>query len=208
MPQASSNQSTDTRERILDAAIAAFAANGFRGSSINSIARNAGVNDVTVYRYFPRKRQLYWAAVDHKLSHSAALEKIVSTSSVATDPTTFLRLFIATSIDELNRDPALARLLNFTLLELDKEKNLLFRFYLRPIMQVLAARIADWISKGEIRAFDADAVAVAMIGSIISHYTFKLFGMEFHNTFTPQQLANDYADLCFAGLSPTATPKS
>ena len=47
-----------TRERILDAALEQFEAEGIRRSSVEAVAQRAGVSRVTVYRRFPRKDQL------------------------------------------------------------------------------------------------------------------------------------------------------
>jgi AcrR family transcriptional regulator len=46
---------------ILDVAIRAFAADGFRGADVGVIADQAGVGKGTVYRYFGSKEELFWA---------------------------------------------------------------------------------------------------------------------------------------------------
>jgi AcrR family transcriptional regulator len=51
-----------TRRRILDAAEAVFSRDGLRGGTTREIAREAGVNEVTVFRHF-RSRDLLLAAV-------------------------------------------------------------------------------------------------------------------------------------------------
>jgi AcrR family transcriptional regulator len=47
-----------TTERILDAALEQFEESGIRRSSVEAVARRAGVSRVTVYRRFPRKQSL------------------------------------------------------------------------------------------------------------------------------------------------------
>jgi TetR/AcrR family transcriptional regulator len=53
-----------TRQAVLDEAIAQFAAVGRRGTSVSSIARQAGLTPSAVYVYFPSKQALFEAAVD------------------------------------------------------------------------------------------------------------------------------------------------
>jgi TetR/AcrR family transcriptional regulator len=53
-----------TRQAVLDKAIAQFAAVGRRGTSVSSIARQAGLTPSAVYVYFPSKQALFEAAVD------------------------------------------------------------------------------------------------------------------------------------------------
>jgi len=47
-----------TRDRLLKAAIEVFSTEGFVGATTREIARVAGVNEVTLFRYFPSKEQL------------------------------------------------------------------------------------------------------------------------------------------------------
>lgn len=49
---------------LLNAARAAFVADGFDGVSIDAIARQAGVSKETIYRYFPDKQALFRASLE------------------------------------------------------------------------------------------------------------------------------------------------
>ncbi len=53
----------DTRDQILAAATTVFAQHGFRGSTTRRIADAAGVNEVTLFRYFGSKDALLEEAV-------------------------------------------------------------------------------------------------------------------------------------------------
>lgn len=48
----------DKRRRILDAALAAFAARGYHGTAVPDVARAAGVGTGSLYRYFASKEAL------------------------------------------------------------------------------------------------------------------------------------------------------
>jgi AcrR family transcriptional regulator len=54
----------DTRGEILTAARHTFAAKGFAGASVRSIAAEAGVDAALVHHYFDTKEQLFLATVD------------------------------------------------------------------------------------------------------------------------------------------------
>ena len=41
-----------------------FASFGYNGVSTREIATGAGINEVTIYRHYPRKRDLYVAVLD------------------------------------------------------------------------------------------------------------------------------------------------
>ncbi|HEY0528209.1 MAG TPA: TetR/AcrR family transcriptional regulator [Gemmatimonadaceae bacterium] len=55
----------DRRQEILSAAAGVFAQHGFRGSTTRRIADAAGVNEVTLFRYFGSKDVLLRAAMEH-----------------------------------------------------------------------------------------------------------------------------------------------
>ncbi len=61
---AQSRRSAETRARVLDAALAAFAANGLAGARTEDIAATAGVNKALIYYYFESKEKLYQAALE------------------------------------------------------------------------------------------------------------------------------------------------
>ena len=51
--------SEQTKRKILDAARLDFAANGYDGASITSIAANVGIAPSAIYHYFQSKEKLY-----------------------------------------------------------------------------------------------------------------------------------------------------
>jgi AcrR family transcriptional regulator len=61
--------SPNKREEILSTAWIHFCANGFAGSSINAITREAGVSKESMYRYFSGKKNLFEAVVDSELDY-------------------------------------------------------------------------------------------------------------------------------------------
>lgn len=71
-----------TKRRILDAAIAEFAANGPDGTTIDRIAHQAGVNKERVYNYFGDKRTLFAHVLREEL---AKVAQSVPVESFATE---------------------------------------------------------------------------------------------------------------------------
>jgi AcrR family transcriptional regulator len=57
-----------TAARILDAAEALFAERGFDGTSLRAIARDAGIQEPSLYNHFESKRQLYASVLDRALT--------------------------------------------------------------------------------------------------------------------------------------------
>lgn len=56
-----------TKQAILDAAVALFSTNGFENTSIEELAKVAGVGKGTVYGYFQTKKEILHAFCEHEL---------------------------------------------------------------------------------------------------------------------------------------------
>jgi AcrR family transcriptional regulator len=77
-----SNSGDSARERIVAAARRSFFANGFRGVSMDDLARELGMSKRTLYEHFSSKTALIEAAILHKFRGiDAELERITSTPS-------------------------------------------------------------------------------------------------------------------------------
>jgi AcrR family transcriptional regulator len=194
----------ETRRRILQSAAKAFAKSGFRACSIKEIARLACVNDVTVYRHFPKKRDLYRNAVDWKLG-TLHLSNVFD-ASLDAPPAETLRGFARRVLEGLNDDPEMVRLIYFAALELGAEKSQLCRAHLRPLLLLLEEQVRAWITKGQIREIDPESAAMNILGPLASHCSvYKLFGAPQEDARSVDEIASEYAEMCLAGLGAAAT---
>jgi AcrR family transcriptional regulator len=67
-----------TRQRILEAAERVFARDGFQGATTREIAREAGVNEVTLFRHFRTRDDLLRETI---LCHSISPEELIGPQS-------------------------------------------------------------------------------------------------------------------------------
>jgi AcrR family transcriptional regulator len=56
----------DTRNRIIDAALEQLYERGYAGTTTRAIAQEAAVNEVTLFRHFGSKRNLFMAVIDRE----------------------------------------------------------------------------------------------------------------------------------------------
>jgi AcrR family transcriptional regulator len=203
------HSSRDTRLRILEAAAGKFAAYGFRSATMKQIAAAAEVNDVTVYRYFPKKQQLYSAAIEWKVRSSTFNKVVLESLSHSGHPREMLEELGERFLGVLLTDHSLGRLLYFAVLELPEEKKRLYEGHLKPLLDGLTAQIRFWVQSGEVRAVDPHSAALAIIGMLWSPYNLQeLFGMRFPNQESVKQLAVEFAELCLRGLGANSTQTS
>lgn len=100
-----------TRETLLVAASAEFAARGFAGARVDAIATAAGINKERIYGYFGGKNGLFEAVLERKLSALFALAELQGTGPAAAGE------YAACLFDAYAADPQLPRLLAWEGLE-------------------------------------------------------------------------------------------
>jgi AcrR family transcriptional regulator len=71
----------ETRQAILQAAVRLFAERGYDGTSIEDLARAAGIGKATVYGYFREKREIFLAFCEEEIDY--ALAEVAGLSSPA-----------------------------------------------------------------------------------------------------------------------------
>lgn len=55
----------DTRERILEAALKLFSEKGYLGATTKEIAKASGISEVTLFRHFQTKENLFISVLEH-----------------------------------------------------------------------------------------------------------------------------------------------
>ena len=74
-----------TREKILETALGLYAGKGYYNTTVDEIAKAAGVSVGTAYRYFSDKKQLLLAALEYGVSHISELAGVSETNLVGED---------------------------------------------------------------------------------------------------------------------------
>lgn len=96
------------KAEILDAAAVVFAAHGFAGTQVQTIADKLGVGNGTIYRYFGTKEELFLAAVVRGLSElTHAIEPIMD---AGLEPVETLRRIVTEYLRFFHRRPEMAEL--------------------------------------------------------------------------------------------------
>lgn len=160
---------SDVEERILSSATVLFAACGYNGVSTRDIASRAGVNEVTIYRHYPRKRDLYVAVLDAELQQVKLGGDLLARIAEAADSASALaRTFELISATMLQR-PELLRLIQYSVLELGEDLDPLLRKHLSELVEVLVRYLEPWVDRGELRCANAKALVLSLVSIILSH---------------------------------------
>lgn len=136
-------------ERILAAAVSLFGSRGYHGVSTRDIATAAKVNEVTIYRHYPHKRDLYVAALSVELERvhlgGAKLREIAESPDLKQALLHTFRLIEAT----LSKRPEMLRLLLYGSLENATDVDVLVRRHLGEFVEILIGYLEPWATKDE-----------------------------------------------------------
>ncbi len=169
MPVSKIQNTNGTANRIVEAAVQLFSRQGFAASSTHEIARLAGVSEVTVFRHFPRKRDLFWAATESRLRRLRISKELRARLEGDENPRTALPGIVALLVETLHHQPETIRLLYLSLFELDHGADRILRKHLVPLFQPLREYIARCSSKGLIRDVEPGITALGLASLIAVH---------------------------------------
>jgi len=158
----------ETRQVIYEAARYEFAANGYAATSIETVARRAGVSTKTLYRLIPNKAALFEGMVSDRI------DRFVSKVDLrATDPTNIEEALYAAlmACADLALDDEVIALQRMVLQETGKFSDVAGMFYTNAIQRTAVA-LADWLrvqqKRGLIALDDVDEAAGMLLGMVTS----------------------------------------
>jgi AcrR family transcriptional regulator len=138
------------REVIANAATVLFSEHGYRGASIEAIARASGVTPPVVYEHFESKRELYRDLLER---HFAELREVWREHFIGVDP---LELRIAKSFDAW-----------FAYVEVHPfAGRVLFRYSTDPEIEAVHAEVAERSREAILPLFAAEPGAENLAGSV------------------------------------------
>ena len=157
----------ETRHMIYEAARHQFAENGFAATSMEMVARHAGVSTKTLYRLIPAKAVLFENMVSDRI------DRFVSSVNLSgcehRNIETALQSALLTCA-ELILDPEVVALYRMMLAEGDTFPEIPETFY-RKAMQRTVAALADWLRArqklGLIALDDVDQAAGMLLGMMV-----------------------------------------
>ena len=155
MAEAKATKGEQTRQAVLEAAIARFGRDGYRAASVADIARDAAVGGTVAYAYFPNKEALFLAALDEDAA--AVIEE--GMASVRDEETVldWRYTLIVTLVEAVDRHPLAKRVLAG--LEPDVTDRVLDIPALHELRKAVVERLRSEQAAGTVRS-DIDSVAV------------------------------------------------
>ena len=108
-PDPAATKGDRTRQALLSAAVIRFAREGFRGTSVADVCRDAGLSTTASYPYFPNKEALFVAAVDEDVA--GLIDAGVSFVAMSEDAEHWARSMMQGLLGRLSEHPLAGRIL-------------------------------------------------------------------------------------------------
>jgi AcrR family transcriptional regulator len=190
-----------SKERMIAAAVTLFARGGFNGVTTKDIAQNASVSEGNIYRYFPRKRDLFIAAVDSELEKLSVRVGGLATIEKMDDPRAALRTLFEMITETVVSRAELVRLLHFSALEFGAEMEPVYRRHLDSIVTSAANNFDQWSKDYGFRDLNARVTVLSFVATVILLQNYPIFiggGLPFPSV---QSAAAAYAELWYRVLA-------
>ncbi|HZR58098.1 MAG TPA: TetR/AcrR family transcriptional regulator [Terriglobales bacterium] len=170
-PKESTRSSTEAR--IIEAAVQLFSRQGFTGSSTSEIAKLAGVSEVTVFRHFPRKKELFWAATESRLRRLRISKELKQRLELDENPRTALPGIISLLVETVRHQPETIRLLYISLFQVDQGAERVLRKHLATLFEPVQQYLSRCAAKGLIRDLEPGVAALGLAASVAAHENLK-----------------------------------
>lgn len=165
VPPVGATKGDRTRQALLAAAMTRFAREGYRGTSVADVCRDAGLSTTASYPYFANKEALFVAAVDEDVA--GLIDDAVSLVVVADDPERWGGTILRALIGHMDAHPLAGRIVRG--LEPDFTMRLLHIPALQELRKTVTELIREQQLAGTVRQdIDPAQTAGGMVVIVIS----------------------------------------
>jgi len=206
MPHSQANSVQSSRDKVLKAATALFAAKGFHETSTRDVARRARVNEITIYRLFRNKQDLYLQVLDRRLGLKEP-EWLLPVLQSSDDPEKAF-LSLAEQLEKFF-DPVFLRLLFYAALETPELLRKRYRPGLASFYEILGRQVQERIDSESLRDMEPMLMGQALVGMIAYHQIVcQLLGDRDFPGCNIAGSARTYTDVWLRGALASGAPQS
>ncbi len=166
------DRAAESRQRILDAALTEFSANGLAGARTERIAAAAGVNKALLYYYFDSKENLYIAALE--VIADKIRDRSLSVLQAATTPGERLLRSALDHFDRILAQHEFQSLMQQEMMRHHKGESgampILVERIFAPVQAMYHVTVRDGIESGELIAVDWLQMELVALGANVFYF--------------------------------------
>ena len=189
----------DARDAILDAAEGLLGRFGYSKTTVEEIAREAGIGKGTIYLHFDSKKEVALATVDRLIRRVVGrLEEIAAAERPAVER--LREMLVARVVLRLRGVRHYAGRIDELLRAIRPELLARRARHFEREARVLRTVLDEGVERGELRVDDAAAVAAAMVAATNSLLPYDLSVEQLHRQKPIERQAERIADLLLRGI--------
>ncbi|MDK2862133.1 MAG: hypothetical protein PWP33_1336 [Thermodesulfobacterium sp.] len=189
----------NTKKRLLEAALKVFSEKGFLGATTKEIAKQAGVAEVTLFRHFGSKENLF-AETINQYSFLPKLKEILP--EIKTEPPDIALKKIAREfLNVFESKKNLIRIMYTDFYRYPDYIKKIHEFIVESIIELISSYFNELIERGIFRRVNTQFAARAFLGMFFSYFYAKEI-KEFLNIKKNdlEEIINCYVDLFIKGI--------
>src|SRR5208282_1516973 len=156
-----------TEVRIVEAA-EMFARHGFKAATTREISHLADLNEVTLFRYFLHKPDLFLAAVESRRNRVTLGRELQMSLAGDENPAVVVPRLVMFLLYSMAQQPELHRLLHVAAFELPGADKII-REHLGPVFDTVSAYFERCAERGVIHKVAASLPTMGILGTVIAH---------------------------------------
>ena len=164
-------ESQKSREAILDAALKAFAREGYDGASMPKIARLAGIAPPLIHYYFGSKENLWRETVDRSLGELRREATAICAATRALAPLDRLRALLQAHTEFAAKWPDHFFMIIAEARSDSERFDWVQEHYTGVLFEQVLGILRDARDAGAIRDLDLEQIAIMLVGGILIHFT-------------------------------------
>ncbi|MBD2253058.1 TetR/AcrR family transcriptional regulator [Nostoc parmelioides] len=169
-----------TRQRLIQAALELFTAQGVSGTTTRQIAEKAAVNEVTLFRNFGNKHGLLLAVLEESAAFTNLGESLVKRATPPGNVYQALKDYASESLHALERVPELVRSVVGEADQFPAENRRALGRGLTEANRYVAQYLATVIQQGDLNTYLPAEKLASLLNGMILGYAVIEFTSEFH----------------------------
>ena len=193
---------SEIRQQILKTAIRLFAQKGFRGTTTREIALAAGVNEVTIFRHFASKQDLYAAILEVKSNEAGITTWVADLAPFAErrDDAGLFLLVAKNILSHYKRDADFLALKLYSSLEGHELAQKYRERQICPLFWFLRDYIKKRQREGAFNRCNPEIAVQALLGSVYSHAMCLHFSEVDFITLSEEETAKAFTEVFLNGM--------
>ena len=192
------NSTITTREKILKAALKLFSERGYNGATTSEIAKEAGVAEGTIFRYFPTKKDLLLSVANPVVVGS--LKSIIADCKEYS-PQDFLEAVIHNRLEIISNNIDLVKVLVTESQFHPELKDKFIEEIIYPAAGLMQVYFQEQGQKGILRDIDTEISVRVLVGMVAVFVIWKYaFEGERYVKFSDEAVVSNIVDIFLNGM--------